>query len=990
MKRNASKKIIPESGVEELAFLYQLGISLASGKDLLTTLQALQSEILKLIEVDALFVAMYDETTDIVEYPIFFEKANPQESSSRRLSERPGLTGAVIRTRKTLYLKDMMEDEVEKKYAPVADGRDRILHTFLGIPLAVNEKVIGVLSVQSKNINAYSKDQIQLMENVAVQAALTIDKVRLLERIQRELDERGKVEASLRQRAEEMSLLYQISLALTSGQDLYHALRAFVKELKRVMIVDAFHIGFYDSQTDLFSYSLFLNLDEDLQLPPRKLEDTPGLTWEVISTKRMLYLPDITDLEAQREHNIVIVVDAGIRSYIGIPLMLQDQVIGVMSVQSRQPFAYNADQIRLLETLAAQVAITIEKARLLSQLQRELEERKRAEDALQQSTIHLEIIHDIDRSLLSAQSLADLAVGALTGIRKLISCLRASITLFSFERDEALFLAASFEEQIYMPTGNLISLDEYGRAIIEELKQNKACFIDDVWTDPRATDWDRKMAESGLHAWLYLPLLYQGRLIGSLNLARSAGERFGDADAEVAHDIADQLAIAIQQTRLTDALQKELEDRKQIEASLRQRESMLEAVTFAAEQFLKTSDWRADINIVLESLGRAINASHAYLFEHYLDADGNEVSALRYEWAAPGYVSSVNDPAYQEHPVRGDSGTTDEILKRGETFVSTSSRFSSDEKERLGKLGIKAMLEAPVFVNRRWWGTIGVDDMNKERDWSPAEVDVIQVASNVLGAAIRRQMDEAALQHELNQRKRLIDELESKNTELEQFTYTVSHDLKSPLVTINGFIGYLERDASSGNMERLKGDVNRIQEAVNKMHQLLNELLELSRVGRMINPPEAIPFEQLVRESMENVHGRLEARGVTVQVRESLPVVYGDKARLIEVMQNLLDNAAKYMGAQTKPHIEIGQEADENGIPIFYVKDNGIGIPLEQHDRIFGLFNKLDPRSEGTGVGLALVKRIVEVHGGRIWVRSEAGIGSTFFFTLPPFGAAAF
>ena len=441
MKKNTSKKGISESRVEELAFLYQLGISLASGRDLFTTLLTLQTEILKLIEADALFVAMYDETTDIVEYPIFFERTNPQKHPSRRLSEKPGLTGAVIQGGKTLYLKDMMIGEVEDQYAPV-DENDLILHTFLGIPLVVNGRVTGVLSVQSGKIDAYSKDQIQLMENVAVQAALTIDKVRLLERIQRELDERGKVEANLRQRAEEMSLLYQISLALTSGQDLYHALRAFVKELKRVMVVDAFHIGFYDAQKDLFTYSLFLNLDEDLQLPPRSLREKPGLTWEVISGRRTIYLPDVSDPQTQQEHNIVIVVEAEIRSYIGIPLMSQDQVIGVMSVQSCQPGSYTTDQIRLLETLAAQVAITIEKARLLDQVKQELDERKRAEEALQQSTIRLEIIHDIDRALLSAQSLADLAVGALTGIRKLIPCLRASITLFNFERSEAFFLAA--------------------------------------------------------------------------------------------------------------------------------------------------------------------------------------------------------------------------------------------------------------------------------------------------------------------------------------------------------------------------------------------------------------------------------------------------------------------------------------------------------------------------------------------------------------------
>jgi two-component system sensor kinase FixL len=234
------------------------------------------------------------------------------------------------------------------------------------------------------------------------------------------------------------------------------------------------------------------------------------------------------------------------------------------------------------------------------------------------------------------------------------------------------------------------------------------------------------------------------------------------------------------------------------------------------------------------------------------------------------------------------------------------------------------------------------------------------------------------------ERERLISELEAKNTELTQFTYTVSHDLKSPLVTINGFLGYLEQDTASGDLERVKRDRQRIQEAVNKMQNLLTELLELSRIGRMMNTPVTTPFGDLVRDALEIVHGRLTACGVTVQTQPNLPAVRGDRQRLTEVLQNLLDNAAKYMGEQRDPRIEIGQRGQdaEHGKPIFFVKDNGIGIEPEHHERIFGLFNKLDPKTEGTGIGLAIVKKIVEVHGGRIWVESEPGRGSTFCFTL--------
>jgi signal transduction histidine kinase len=238
----------------------------------------------------------------------------------------------------------------------------------------------------------------------------------------------------------------------------------------------------------------------------------------------------------------------------------------------------------------------------------------------------------------------------------------------------------------------------------------------------------------------------------------------------------------------------------------------------------------------------------------------------------------------------------------------------------------------------------------------------------------------------LGEREKLIMELESKNAELERFTYTASHDLKSPLITIKGFLGFLRQDAERGNLKRLEADIQRIGDAADKMQRLLNGLLELSRIGRSVHSTELIDLNHMISEVLELLHGRITSGKVPVQisVQENLPQVYGDPARLSEVWQNLIDNAAKFMGGQPQPHIEIGQTGiDKDGLPIFFVRDNGIGMDPKFSDRIFGLFDKLNPLSEGTGVGLALVKRIVEFHRGRIWVESELGKGATFYFTLP-------
>jgi PAS domain S-box-containing protein len=234
------------------------------------------------------------------------------------------------------------------------------------------------------------------------------------------------------------------------------------------------------------------------------------------------------------------------------------------------------------------------------------------------------------------------------------------------------------------------------------------------------------------------------------------------------------------------------------------------------------------------------------------------------------------------------------------------------------------------------------------------------------------------------ERATLITELEGRNAELERFTYTVSHDLKSPLVTIRGFLGYIREDANSGDMERFEKDLNRIANAADKMQSLLNDLLELSRIGRIINAPEDIPFDQIVREALDLVIGPSEEDRVVVDLQENLPIIRGDHPRLVEVIQNLVSNAIKFMGDQPLPHIAIGlKEYDKDGKPVFFVSDNGVGIEPQYHERIFGLFNRLDPSVNGTGIGLTLVRRIIEVHGGRIWVESELGKGSTFIFTLP-------
>lgn len=252
-------------------------------------------------------------------------------------------------------------------------------------------------------------------------------------------------------------------------------------------------------------------------------------------------------------------------------------------------------------------------------------------------------------------------------------------------------------------------------------------------------------------------------------------------------------------------------------------------------------------------------------------------------------------------------------------------------------------------------------------------------------AEVNEQLNEEVRKRESVQRDLELNnrELESKNEELERFSYSVSHDLKSPLVTILSFAELLEKDTAAGDPDRVASDLDRIRSAAKRMQQLLEELLQLTRVGNVVDPSEEVPLSQLVPEVLEHVTGTITEGGVEVEVQPNLASVFAPRSRVFDVLQNLVQNAVKFMGSQKTPRIWITAELLDTEV-LCTVRDNGIGIEPRYQEKVFGLFERLDTTQEGTGIGLALVKRIVEGHGGRIWVESEGkDQGSAFRFTLP-------
>ena len=260
-----------------------------------------------------------------------------------------------------------------------------------------------------------------------------------------------------------------------------------------------------------------------------------------------------------------------------------------------------------------------------------------------------------------------------------------------------------------------------------------------------------------------------------------------------------------------------------------------------------------------------------------------------------------------------------------------------------------------------------------------------ETRDNALYEVHERMRAEELLQENEKKLETLLSELEARNTELETFVYSVSHDLKTPIVTIEGFIGAFREDFKG----QIEGDAERylgyMSEATQKMGLLINDLLDLSRIGRLAEEKNEFSFGTLLKEVLTPLQTMIQERGIEICMDDDFPSVYGEKRRIAQVMENLLSNSIKYVGkTNPRPFIHLGVEK-QAGKNVFYVRDNGIGIEERYFDKVFQVFQRLPSAKKegaGTGIGLAIVKRIIELHGGNIWVESEPGKGCTFFFNI--------
>jgi PAS domain S-box-containing protein len=716
--------------------------------------------------------------------------------------------------------------------------------------------------------------------------------------------------------------------------------------------------------------------------------------------------------------------------------ILEKQGLRVIHVDDS--FNYARDLSAIIVLIGVLIYLLISSwSRTLQSARLELQERLRAEEKLQRQADYLAALNATALGLLNRFELQPLLESILTRACDLLNTRHGSIDLVL---PDGSALRQDVGHGVLSKYNGILTHKNQG-ITGNVWVSGQPLAVQDYRSWDRSLP---EFIDAGFNAVLGVPLKVGNEVIGVLAISLVEQERtFTQEQVNLMERFAALAALAIDNTRLYELAQKELHERRSTEAALRSSEERfrkvfnnsyiaIAIVTLDDGKFLEANPAFWELSGLRPEKALGHTSLELNMWDASPDRDAfvrdllekhslqnvhvefkqvnqpNRISVAFYELINIEDQScilcmfyDVSEQRQVERALKENEGRTRAILNsipdmifeiaKDGTFLDfmASAEISPlmPPSQFLGR-NIKELFP-PVIVDQTFFAlerALATGQLHAFEYGMPPGEEVQFFEARIMAitpeSAIMMVRDISQRKYVQTEREKLINELEGKNSELERFTYTVSHDLKSPLITIKGFLGFLEQDAASGNVVRLKADIQRIASATDKMQLLLNELLELTRIGRLMNPYQNISFEELAYEAVELVHGQIQSKGIHVSIQGNLPTVHGDHQRLLEVIQNLIDNAAKFIGDQTDPRIEIGQNGYEDDKPIFYVKDNGMGIEPVHHDRIFGLFNKLDANSDGTGIGLALVKRIIEVHGGRIWVQSEVGNGATFFFTL--------
>jgi GAF domain-containing protein len=865
--------------------------------------------------------------------------------------DRGSVVGRAVVDRQTIHIHDIRTVE-DNFWRVKTNAVQRGLRTMLAIPLMRESIAIGAIGIRRTELRPFTDKQIALLKTFADQAVIAIENVHLF----KELHERN---AELREALEHQTATSEVlGIISRSPTDVQPVLDAIVESAARVCGID-------DVVLRLCKENVLVVRAHfgPLPMPRAAMEislDASEYRW--VREHGTLHVPDV---RAQRSDFPTLGSLTGFLTFLAAPLRQQGQFIGSLNARRTEVRPFTPAQIKLLETFADQAVIAIENVRLF----KELEDRNRQlTEALEQQTATSEILGVISSSPNDLQPVFQTILANAVRL-----CEAQNGAMFRFD-GEALRAVALYNVSPAMEAYIQDTPFRPGResAVRRVALERRLVHVPDVLADPELTAYRTgPYRDQGMRSVLAVPLLKESDLIGVIVIHRKEVRPFTDKQIALLKTFADQAVIAIENVRLFQELEARTRELARSVGELRALGEVGQAVSSTLE--LETVLTRIAAHAVQLS-----GADGGAIYEY-------EENAQEFHLRGSHQIEKELVEALRSTPIQLGSGA---VGQAATTRAPVEVTDILDERQYaptrfrpvLRELGYRSLLAVPLLREDRIMGGLTIY-RRRTGSFSTEVVHLLQTFATQSVLAIQN----ARLFREIEDKSRQI---EAANRHKSEFLANMSHELRTPLNAIIGFSEVLSERMFGELNEKQSEYTDDILSSGRHLLSLINEILDLSKVeaGRMELELSNFDLPLAIENARTFVRERATRHGITLDlsVDTRLGDFVGDERKIKQILLNLLSNAVKF----TPEGGRIGIKARQADASVeISVSDTGIGISPEDQAKIFEEFRQVGTdyahKTEGTGLGLTLAKKFVELHGGKIWVESEVGKGSTFSFTLP-------
>ncbi len=778
-----------------------------------------------------------------------------------------------------------------------------------------------------------------------------------------------KTEPTKQKAAQDMApleALRQVGLELTAELDLDSLLHSIVSRAMDLLECGEGGLYLYRPDRDVLEWVVGIGPGT----PPNgsTLRRGEGLSGKIWETGKPLFIEDYQQWEGRAPA----FTDLPVTAIAGVPIQWGEELLGVLNISAKKAAAFSRDDTRLLQLFATQAAIAIRNAQLFQERERRITQ--------------FAIINEIGRAISAVFEKAELMVTVDQQVSRIFNTTNFYIATYQENRDEWTTVFRR-EHGIVQPsttykvgagfTGHIIR--DQQPLLFRSCEENLA--------------FKKSLGLEGLgelaHSWLGVPLIAADRIVGVMAIQSYDEENLYDEDdLALFTTIAAQVAIAIENQRLLEETRHRAQELEVINEVGRVITAELD-VDAVLRQIVDTTKLRFDQYFV----GIALLEGSRLVFQDGSTVGNSDVRLTRGQsiGTLESSTSLIAEAARTGKPV-----LVNDVLDNSHYLASPELADTSSE------------LDMPIDVKGRIIGVLGMQS-NQPFAYHQTDLSLLQSLASQAGVAIENARLYEEAQRELAVRKRtekkletVLRELERSNSELEQFAYVASHDLQEPLRKVQAFGDRLTTKYAQTLDERGLDYLKRMTEAAGRMQNMINDLLTFSRVTTRAEPFASVDLAQVAREVVSDLEVRIQQTGGRVEIGD-LPTIEADRIQMCQLFGNLLNNALKFHHKETVPNVKVSAQelravAEDEILPDnrqlsgkcepshrIVVEDNGIGFDEKYVQRIFKPFQRLHGRGEfeGSGIGLAICRKIAERHGGNISAESAPGRGATFIVTLP-------